>query len=228
METKKNNQVMKESVATGVGSAIGAAAGVAIASAVSSEAKAAETTQNEVGSPFGKEEVADNPVENNLVIDESEEIEVFVPEAEEAQNEHETDSNSVVVSVESPDRVDVVVTVNYPEDSMGEESVEEEPEVKVTDYQTFSDGYGHHSDIAVLDVGGQEMALVDIDGDGIADVAMADMNNNGVIEENEIEDVHEAQISMGGLLAETDDSNSYLAEDPDYMNDADIDGFYDA
>ena len=85
----------------------------------------------------------------------------------------------------------------------------------------------------------QDVALVDLDDDMIYDVSVSDANQNGKIEEDEVHDISDAQISVTDFAAAAmnqDDGQgaeasvdyaSHQEDDlapgmPDYMNDADI------
>ena len=89
-------------------------------------------------------------------------------------------------------------------------------------------------DIAGVIVNGQETLVVDIDRDGIADAMVADMDNNGIITDNEVINIEEAGIRMEGLSMATtqatgvNEDATLLADNdpiPDYINDADVTGY---
>ncbi|MCM1006293.1 MAG: hypothetical protein NC402_08370 [Prevotella sp.] len=93
---------------------------------------------------------------------------------------------------------------------------EENIEVLGVDYDPDTD-----MTIAGMSVDGQEVAFVDINNDGLFDVAVADFDGDGQISLNEMEDISTAGISV-------DDINSFgndLIADagtPDYIDDANI------
>ena len=62
------------------------------------------------------------------------------------------------------------------------------------------------ADVAIVSVNGENVALVDNDLDGIADVMVVSVNHDDVIDPNEIIDVSEEQISMADMAQE------YLAD----------------
>ena len=71
-------------------------------------------------------------------------------------------------------------------------------------------------------------------GDGIADAVVADMDNNGIITDNEVINIEEAGIRMEGLSMATtqatgvNEDATLLADNdpiPDYINDADVTGY---
>lgn len=97
---------------------------------------------------------------------------------------------------------------------------------------------GSTATVGIYDMNGHEVSVVDFDQDGTPDVAICDVNQNGVIEEGEAIDLHTGQaISMNGsdyadngMDTSTDPNlqtasleNPDVAPDmPDYMSDADM------
>ena len=76
---------------------------------------------------------------------------------------------------------------------------------------------------AVLEVNGHEVLIIDIDQDGVADVALCDVDNDGQVD---IADLSSENIAMPEYSA----GDAYMAQAesaPDYMNDANV-GMYDA
>lgn len=85
--------------------------------------------------------------------------------------------------------------------------------------------------IAGLESGGQNAVLFDVDNDGTFDIAAIDENRNGEMEENEYYRIDDPTMTTENYQAAMDAqmgvaSDSYLADMPDYVNDAD--GLYDA
>lgn len=77
--------------------------------------------------------------------------------------------------------------------------------------------------VALVEIEGDEVLLVDIDREGTADAMIADVDGDG---QNEIVDISDENIAMPSMS----DGDMYLAQadsEPDYMNDADVD-MYDA
>lgn len=73
-------------------------------------------------------------------------------------------------------------------------------------------------------VEGHEVYMVDVNQDDVADIMGMDLNGDGSISGEEFRDVSDLGISMTDLAnqANIDDPNQhYLAEGPDYINDAD-------
>lgn len=94
-----------------------------------------------------------------------------------------------------------------------------EPAVEVVETgQVDVDGDGTLDTVAHVRVDGQDMLLADIDHDGNADVAMADANGNGQLDEGELVDVSAHQIAMPGVEetgGATYTSQSYEDDDVD-------------
>lgn len=91
---------------------------------------------------------------------------------------------------------------------------------------TDLNGDGIPENATVLEVNGHEVLVVDVDGDNIVDIAIADIDGNGQISENEVADISDSNLQMptstpGDVYMAQSESN------PDYMNDANI-GLYDA
>ncbi len=195
-ETKKN---IKNDVATGASSAAGAVAGVVIGAAISpTEAQAQETSEPEI-------------------------IDVIPPTDQTAHQMNSTPSetqeqtnNLHTTSVE---------TTTSPETPSGS-TEQSDDEIQVLSYDRISDDSGNQVDLAVVSVNGQEVGVVDANLDGRADIMMSDVNNDGVIQENEIIDVHEQDIAMQPFQESAGFNPEFAQNDlPDYVNDADVDSY---
>lgn len=116
--------------------------------------------------------------------------------------------------------------------NIGDEPQNEDT-ITVVSYETVTCEDGSQMDVADVIISGQETLIIDVDQDGIADVMVADMDNNGIITDNEVADIEEAGIAMEGLsmaVAQTGTSEdaTLLADNetmPDYVNDADVTGY---
>ena len=101
----------------------------------------------------------------------------------------------------------------------------EELEVHVLEVgQTDLNGDGIPENAAILDINGNEVLIVDIDQDGVAEAMIADVNGNGSIEDNELIDISSENLSMPDMSS----GDMYMAQadaNPDYMNDASIDSY---
>lgn len=99
-----------------------------------------------------------------------------------------------------------------------------EPSSNVVSYETHTMDDGSQMDMAVLNVEGQEVYVIDVDRNGTADLIAADLNQNGEIEFEEITDISQENIAMQPLQQEAEmNQNNYLAmgnEGPDYLDGA--------
>lgn len=108
-----------------------------------------------------------------------------------------------------------------------------EDAITVVSYERVTCEDGSQMDVAGVIINGQETLVIDVDRDGIADVMVADMDNNGIITDNEVCNIEEAGIEMEGLsIAATqtgiNEDTTLLADNetmPDYINDADVTGY---
>lgn len=94
------------------------------------------------------------------------------------------------------------------------------PEIKVLSVEHDVNLEGENVDVAVVSVNGNKIMLVDVDQDHVVDAAVADLNNNGVIDDGEVEDFRQHNLSMP---TEDDIDNNALASNDsvDYSNDVD-------
>ncbi len=103
---------------------------------------------------------------------------------------------------------------------------EPEPTVEVVGYDRVTMDDSTQADIAVLNVNGHQLGVVDSNLDGMADYVCCDLNQNGVIEPGEIESVQHHNIPMQPLQEEAGFDLQYARNDiPDYVNDADVDTY---
>lgn len=111
------------------------------------------------------------------------------------------------------------------------EEVQADDEVKFLGMGEVENEDGSVMTIAGLEMGGQNVVLLDVDNDGTFDIAAADKNANGYIDDNEYFEIADPTMTTENYQAAMDAqmgvaSNNYLADMPDYVNDAD--GLYDA
>lgn len=101
-----------------------------------------------------------------------------------------------------------------------------ENEVEIISYDRVTNEDGSQMDIAVINVNGNEVGVIDANLDGEADALMCDLNQNGVIEEGEIEIVQGQGIAMQPLADAAGFNPQFAQNDlPDYVNDADVDTY---
>lgn len=108
------------------------------------------------------------------------------------------------------------------------------PDVQVLDYQTITGANGQQMDAALVNISGNQALIVDADRDGVADALVADANNNGQIDNDEVVDISMHQLSMSELQAA---ANHETVADPDpnvmaqnaynsdYENNANVDDY---
>lgn len=116
---------------------------------------------------------------------------------------HETSNNDIEVDSSTDSEVQVLAVGN-----------------------TDLNGDGVPENATILEVNGHEVLVVDVDGDNMADIAIADIDCNGQISENEVADISHENLQM----PDSTPGDVYMAQaesNPDYMNDANV-GLYDA
>lgn len=116
-------------------------------------------------------------------------------------------------------------------------SEQQEPEVHFLGVDTVQTDNGQNMNVGHMSVNGVHVALVDVDDDRVYDVRVADLNNNGNIEREEVADISDAGITVDDFAAavQQEQAESHpMAEQvsapqeelapemPDYMNDAGI------
>lgn len=101
-----------------------------------------------------------------------------------------------------------------------------EPEVEVVGYDRLTDEDGSQIDIAVLNVDGDEVGVLDANLDGEADLLINDANQDGVIDEGETQIVQGEGIAMQPFQDAVGFDPQYAQNDiPDYVNNADVDTY---
>lgn len=85
---------------------------------------------------------------------------------------------------------------------------------------------GHEVYIGAIEVDGENVMFVDVDHDQVFDIAVADVNGDGCISDEEVVDISDQGICVDDLAARAfiEDPNDLLAANdmPDYVNDADV------
>jgi hypothetical protein len=74
-----------------------------------------------------------------------------------------------------------------------------------------------NTNVAHVTIDGHDAVMVDVDGDMVFDALAADMNDDGQLSDNEVVDIHNADISVDHLGGFTDDS-SLMADGGDGMD----------
>ena len=198
MNNKTQNEV-KKNVATGASTAAGATVGVVIGTAVTPNS--AEAAEVEVSNETPQPTPPPQPQ----------------PEPTKPQPAPQPDSK-----LENP--VDSKPTPVEPEPKPV--NPDPEPEVEVVSYDRVTNDDGSQMDVAVLNVNGNEVGVIDANLDGEADALVCDANQNGAIEDGEIENVQGQGISMQPLQDAAGFDPQFAQNDlPDYVNDADVDTY---
>lgn len=202
-----NKENAKQNIASGMSSTIGAAVGVVAGTMASNEMHAAESDEATVTDATPAEETADEDVP---VVDVDP---AQAPAAEPAGEE-------VVAEPATPQAQPAGQTTG---------------DVQVLDYQTVDNGQGGQADVAVITDGTTQAVVIDADRDGIADVMAVDQNHDGQVSDNEIINLEGHNVAMQPLqeMAHAGDPNDGMmaqnaSYEPDYVNDANVDGYVEA
>lgn len=119
--------------------------------------------------------------------------------------------------------------LNHVGEITGGDIDEEDIEVHLLDIGTTDindDGIAENA--CIVDIAGNEVVIVDVDNDGIADVAIHDANENGLIDDGEAMDISDEGLIMPDESDLEDQGLAYVDDDaPDYMNDANV-GLFEA
>lgn len=147
----------------------------------------------------------------------------------------EANAAEVPVHPITPERPNVISQTTVSEPSVTPHVVpmdnpvveEHEPEIEILGYETVSNDDGSQMDVAIVSVDGQEAVIADLDMDGTADVIAADLNGDGSLDDGEFADVSGQGIAMATFQDATGmtDDSTLLAQNEDYVNDADVNDF---
>lgn len=114
---------------------------------------------------------------------------------------------------------------------------DDEPEVHFLGVETRQANDGSTINVGLMSVDDMGVAVVDLDNDMVFDVLVADRNQNGQLEENEVVDISGRQMTVTDFALMAEENNGMdssqpilasnqqdnLADDmPDYMNDVDV------
>ena len=209
-----NKENAKQNIASGMSSTIGAAVGVVAGTMASNEMHAAESDEATVTDATPAEETADEDVP---VVDVDP---AQAPAAEPAGEE-------VVAEPAQP--------ATEPATPQAQPAGQTSGDVQVLDYQTVDNGQGGQADVAVITDGTTQAVVIDADRDGIADVMAVDQNHDGQVSDNEIINLEGHNVAMQPLqeMAHAGDPNDGMmaqnaSYEPDYVNDANVDGYVEA
>lgn len=137
---------------------------------------------------------------------------------EESHNtaEHHHEAAAATATTEEPE----VINVEH-------ENTHIEDEVQIVGISDETMDDGSMVTIGQLEINGQEVYVVDVDHNGTFDIMGADINGDGIISENEIYDIQDQGLQVDDMQQQMDimPSDDYLADMPDYINNADPSGF---
>lgn len=198
---REAKEELKKNVATGASTAAGAAAGVVIGAALSPEQASAQ----EIPTP----EPTPKPTQT------SETTHTQEP-TQESTTQPELSATPEPAPTPHPQPTPVAT----------HETQQDSDEVEVIGYDRLTNEYGAQMDVAVLNVNGNEVGVMDVNLDGMADAVIFDANQNGIIEEGEMQIVQGEGIAMQQFADAAGFTPLYAQNDlPDYVNDADIDTY---
>ena len=95
----------------------------------------------------------------------------------------DTENADVVVAEESNDDANLTAANDQPLESGDDD-------VRVVGYGEVTLDNGRNVTVQEIDVNGQRVAVIDLDQDGEADIAMSDLNNNREMDDGEVIDLH--------------------------------------
>lgn len=231
MNTKKNENV-KANMAAAASSTLGAAVGVVGGTLLSEEIHAAQVEDPVL--PEDPQATDDVPIVDVEAPTHSTASQPTVA----ATTSHVTPVNVEPIAPEpipEPDPIPAPGPDPDPEPTPGPNVMPAStlsPDVQVLDYQTITGADGQQMDAALVNISGNQALIVDADRDGVADALVADANNNGQIDNDEVVDISIHQLSMSELQAA---ANPDPAADPnvmaqnaynsDYENNANVDDY---
>lgn len=168
-------------------------------------------------------------VMGNVLTAEVEAMQTVMGVAEDASAPIEVGEQTISEASFADDEQEVNVVISEPTTTPVSHTVEE-PEAKPTvmSYETVTNDNGDKMDVAVIDVEGQPVGIIDANQDGVADIALADLNGNGELDEGEMKDISELGIDMQQLQNATTSDGDLTAQtaETDYVNDANVDNYY--
>ena len=93
------------------------------------------------------------------------------------------------------------------------EIAQDDNDVRIVGYKEIAVAPGRTISMQELDVNGQRVAVIDVDKDGVPDLAMTDLNHNQQMDEGEVIDLH------------TGEAISFANDDPGIQDVPDVDTF---
>lgn len=212
----KISDKIKKNMATGASALAGAAAGVAAGVAFTSEAQAAEVQEQEA-------EVENKPTpETTATHEQPHHAEQPQPEPQ-PEPKPEPQPEAPQPKPEPQPETPEPKPEPHPEPVTPDEPGNDE--LQVLGYETLHNEDGSQMDVAVVSIGGHAGMVADVDNNGVADTMVVDVNDNQQIEENEIFDISQTNVRMNDLEQMAGQDSVAQNDEPDYINDADINGY---
>lgn len=135
--------------------------------------------------------------------------------AKTADNGNNDLAENVQVSEVQHDTEDVRISEDFSSEDVAvaavvEEEQKSEPEtddddVRVIGYGDVDLANGNSVTVEELEINGQRVAIIDVDQDGVGDIAMSDVNHNNRADEGEVIDLHTGDAISFGDQASMDD-----------------------
>ena len=122
-----------------------------------------------------------------------------------------TDDAHQEVTVDEQELVAEVGRSNDPNAMTWDQIADDSNEVRIVGYENIEVVDGHSVLMQELDVDGQRVALIDVDKDGVADLAMTDLNHNNEMDEGEVIDLHTGEaVSFTNDEMAADDASDIM------------------
>lgn len=121
--------------------------------------------------------------------------------------------NSEDVQIAEGVASDDVATATIVTDESKSSSETDDDDVRVIGYGDIDLANGHTVTVEELEINGQRVAIIDVDKDGVGDIAMSDINHNNQPDDGEVIDLHTGDaISFGDQASydETDISADFM------------------
>lgn len=146
-------------------------------------------------------EVSPSDIDTAQIEDVEEEVEVQM---------EEEDADVALASVEDDEETVNEEEINSQNVTAQEESQQdaEDTDVRVIGYGDVDLANGRSVTVEELDINGQRVAIIDVDQDGVGDIAMSDLNGNNQADEGEIVDLHTGDAISFENQTSMDDTDS--------------------
>lgn len=225
-ETRKSGKFATVASSAAIGGVVGGAGTAAVMSHTAQQEDGTINTSEEQNVQTEGENVEESPVVAK--------VEPAPVAEEESVSPINSDAGPDYTNHDNADPV--VVTEGQPTAQAVAAVDEVQPEVQVLGVYENVTEQGVHQTAAILTNGSEVAAVVDVDGDGVADVLAVDDNHTGQIEEGEVVDISDMNVHMCDYQQQyvaqqqmeqqqMDDMAQNASHDdmPDYNNEAYID-----